>query len=409
MDSSAQEVKQVLNIPIEDIIPNRFQPRLSFDEEGLKELANSIKEHGIIQPLVVRKLAEKYEIIAGERRYKAAKLAGLTQVPAIVTNMDDQRSAEAAIVENVQRRDLSAIEEAKSYQALLDKDNITQEQLARKMGLSQSAISNKLRLLTLSEAVQNALIDGRISERHARSLLQIEDKYEQEEWLNKIIDERLTVRELDKQIKSKSDKIKSDVPLVDSSPNLDLIRETATDIVSPNVGKSEEIPVMQNEQPKKMPNKFFNFLEDESVSMNMNESAEEQEDDNFSNIPIINYEREEEKEKASENIPLEENNSEEETEIPIVEPETPSDEKEIKEIKPVDSTVESTDDTSNKEEEIELLDFEAPQKVDYSSKTEQLDALFNEFAEKLKENDFEIKKTKSESIGIISYKIDIYM
>ena len=111
----------VLQIHIEDIIPNRFQPRLNFDEQGLKELADSIKEHGIIQPLVLRKLGDKYEIIAGERRYKAAQMAGLQTVPAVIANIDDNKSAEVALVENVQRRDLTAIEEARSYKNLLDK------------------------------------------------------------------------------------------------------------------------------------------------------------------------------------------------------------------------------------------------------------------------------------------------
>ena len=191
----------VLQVHIEDIIPNRFQPRLNFDEQGLKELSDSIKEHGIIQPLVLRKLGDKYEIIAGERRYKAAVMAGLTTVPAVIANIDDNRSAEVALVENVQRRDLTAIEEARSYKSLLDKGYLTQEQLAKRMGLSQPAIANKLRLLNLDEEVQQALLDEKISERHARTLLSLEDKNAQKEWLHRIINERLTVRELDIELK----------------------------------------------------------------------------------------------------------------------------------------------------------------------------------------------------------------
>ncbi len=160
---------QVLNVPIEDIIPNRFQPRLNFDESSLQELSSSIKEHGIIQPLVLRRVGDKYEIIAGERRYKASKMAGLTSVPAIISTLDDKASAEVAVVENIQRKDLTSIEEARSYKMLLDKGYLTQEELAKKMGLSQSAISNKLRLLSLSQNVQDALMQGKISERHARS------------------------------------------------------------------------------------------------------------------------------------------------------------------------------------------------------------------------------------------------
>ena len=181
--NNTQMEKTILQVPIEDIIPNRFQPRLSFDDASLSDLASSIKQHGIIQPLVLRRKNDKYEIIAGERRYKAAKLAGLASVPAVISNLDDNTSAEVAIVENIQRKDLTAIEEARSYQALLDKGYMTQEELARKMGLSQSAISNKLRLLTLDEAVQEAILAEKISERHARTLLKVPSHEKQKELL----------------------------------------------------------------------------------------------------------------------------------------------------------------------------------------------------------------------------------
>ena len=189
-------------INVENIIPNRFQPRLTFDDNALKELALSIKEHGIIQPLVLRKLSyDKYEIIAGERRYKASQIAGLTKVPAIIADLDDNTSAEVALVENIQRRNLSAIEEAKSYQKLLDRGYLTQDQLAKRLGISQPSIANKIRLLNLTEDVQDALMSEKISERHARSLLQITDKNLQVDMLNKIVDTRMTVRQLDNEIK----------------------------------------------------------------------------------------------------------------------------------------------------------------------------------------------------------------
>lgn len=261
---------QILNIPIEDIIPNRFQPRLNFDESGLQELAASIKEHGIIQPLVLRRLGDKYEIIAGERRYKASKLAGLTSVPGIISSMDDQKSAEVAIVENVQRRDLSSIEEAKSYKALLDKGYLTQEELAKKMGLSQSAISNKLRLLTLSPLVQEALMEGKISERHARSLLQV-PKEEQNSWLKTIIDERITVRDLDKRIKditNTEQTYEEEIPITEVIPNIE-INES---IIAEN--EEPKIDIFSAENNKQVPNKFFNYLEDESVNMNITEENE---------------------------------------------------------------------------------------------------------------------------------------
>ncbi len=230
MNPRMETTGQVLNIPIEDIIPNRFQPRLSFDEEGLKELASSIKEHGIIQPLVLRRLNDKYEIIAGERRYKAAKMAGLASVPGIIAEMDDKRSAEVAIVENVQRRDLTSIEEAKSYKALLDKGYLTQEELAKKMGLSQSAVANKLRLLSLAPAVQDALMEGKISERHARSLLTLDDLTSQEKWLDVILNERLTVKELDRRLSKEKASMKendsnNDIPKINLDNELKISNE----------------------------------------------------------------------------------------------------------------------------------------------------------------------------------------
>ena len=194
--------KEIVYVSLDDIIPNRFQPRLSFDEEALNELAKSIRQHGIIQPLVLRKVGNKYEIIAGERRYKASYIAGLTKVPAVVIDLNDNESAEVAIVENIQRKNLSALEEAKSYKKLLDRGYLTQDELAIKMGKTQGSISNKLRLLNLSEVVQNALLNNEISERHARSLLRLDDSEEQEEVLHRIITERLNVRDTDTLINS---------------------------------------------------------------------------------------------------------------------------------------------------------------------------------------------------------------
>ncbi len=188
-------------IKIEDIIPNRFQPRERFDEESLEDLAKSIKEHGVIQPIIVRKLGDKYELIAGERRTKASSLAGLTTIPAIIRDIDDKESAKLSLLENLQRKNLTAIEEAKTYKRILQLDNITQDELAKTMGRSQPMVANKLRLLSLPEEVQDALVKNQISERHARSLLTIKDKKDQLMFLDRIKKERLTVRELDKEIK----------------------------------------------------------------------------------------------------------------------------------------------------------------------------------------------------------------
>lgn len=190
----------ILNVNIDLIIPNRFQPRLVFDEKALNELADSIKEHGIIEPIIVRQLNDKYEIIAGERRYKAACIAGLTKVPVIVRNLSDYKSAQVAVIENVQRRNLNPMEEAKSYKRILDQGLKTQEELAKEIGVSQSTIANKLRLLSLAEPVKQALSENKISERHARALLKLSSLDKQEEMLNKVINERLTVKDLDDEI-----------------------------------------------------------------------------------------------------------------------------------------------------------------------------------------------------------------
>lgn len=289
--------KTILQVPVEDIIPNRFQPRLSFDDTSLNDLALSIKQHGIIQPLVLRRKNDKYEIIAGERRFKAAKLAGLASVPAVISNLDDNASAEVAIVENIQRKDLTAIEEAKSFQALLDKGYMTQDELARKMGLSQSAISNKLRLLTLDESVQDAILSEKISERHARTLLKVPSHEKQKELLNKIINERLTVKQLEDEIKnmeltpnneinvtSKPIAPKEEM-LSDNNKNNNLgsiedIYSNAMDIkdIIGNEQRPEELQPVEKvtpdaffSNPEKMPNKFFNFLEDSAANMDTNE------------------------------------------------------------------------------------------------------------------------------------------
>lgn len=191
----------ILNVNIDLIMPNRFQPRLVFDEKALNELADSIKEHGIIEPIIVRPLNDKYEIIAGERRYKAACIAGLTKVPVIVKHLSDYKSAQVAVIENVQRRNLNPMEEAKSYKRILDHGLKTQEELAKEIGVSQSTIANKLRLLSLAEPVKQALSENKISERHARALLKITSLDKQEKLLNKVITERLTVKDLDDEIK----------------------------------------------------------------------------------------------------------------------------------------------------------------------------------------------------------------
>lgn len=212
------EKDEVVQLYLDDIIPNRFQPREIFDERALKELAVSIREHGVIQPIIVRSVANgKYEIIAGERRYKASALAGLTKIPAIIRNLDDKESSKVALLENLQRKNLNPIEEARTYQKILEIDQMTQEELAKTMGKSQSAVANKLRLLSLPDAIQNALLKEQISERHARALINVPDTKKQKDLLKKIIDNKMSVRAVEEEIKKlypKDTKNGNDVPLM---------------------------------------------------------------------------------------------------------------------------------------------------------------------------------------------------
>lgn len=267
---------QIRLINIDSIIPNRFQPRLQFDDEALNELAASIKEHGIIQPLVLRRVADKFEIIAGERRFKAAQLAGLTSVPAVISDLDDNESAEVAIIENTHRRDLSPIEEAKSYKKLLDRKYVTQEQLASRLGTSQSNVANKIRLLTLDETVQNALLKEQISERHARSLLRVTDKFKQVDLLNKTINEKWPVRKLDEEIDKVLGTYKKDNTTTGAINANSRIDVDVDDIVNNSADillDEEYTPVNYQyqtrvkEDNKKRDSLFFNNLENESVNM----------------------------------------------------------------------------------------------------------------------------------------------
>ena len=225
---------QVVELYVDDIIPNRFQPREVFDDKGLQELAQSIKEHGVIQPIIVRQINDKYEIIAGERRYKANIMAGFTKIPAIIRNLDDKETAKVALLENLQRKNLSPIEEARTYQKILDLDSMTQEELGKTMGKSQASIANKLRLLQLSDEVQEALIQNQISERHARSLLSVQNKELQVSLLNKVINNKMTVRDLDQEIQSLGFSVQDAIPdrNINAGQAIDLaqLKNNTTDI-----------------------------------------------------------------------------------------------------------------------------------------------------------------------------------
>lgn len=198
--SKEEETKErVEQLDIHLIDPNEYQPRAIFSQEKIEELALTIHTHGVIQPIVVRQRGERYEIVAGERRYRAMQHLGWTEVPAIVRQLDDTETASIALIENLQREQLTAIEEAAAYAQLLKLHDMTQEALAQRLGKSQSTIANKLRLLKLNESVQRAVLEQQISERHARALLAVPDE-EQERFVQLIVDEKWSVKQLEEHL-----------------------------------------------------------------------------------------------------------------------------------------------------------------------------------------------------------------
>ncbi len=193
-------------IDINVIIANENQPRTHFENEKIQELAESIKNNGLLQPIVVRPYGDVYQIVVGERRYRACRLAQLDEVPCIIQDYDEDQTATAALVENIQRENLSAIEEALAYQSILDSQNLTQEELAKQVGKSQSTVANKLRLLQLPITVQESIRKKEITERHARALLQLDTTEKRNKMLKEIVSKKLTVDETEKKIKQKQKK-----------------------------------------------------------------------------------------------------------------------------------------------------------------------------------------------------------
>ncbi len=199
-DKNANKSGEVI-LKINDVEPNKNQPRRTFNEDSLIELSESIKQHGIVQPLVVAKQKDYYEIIAGERRWRAAKIAGLKEVPVIIKDYSPQEIMEVALIENIQREDLNPIEEAKAYKNLIDEYNLKQDQVAEKVSKSRTAVTNALRLLKLDDRVQEMLISENISSGHARALLGLDDAEKQYNIAMQIFDEKLSVRETEKLVK----------------------------------------------------------------------------------------------------------------------------------------------------------------------------------------------------------------
>ena len=306
-DPLDEEVVQ--QIKITEIEPNADQPRKKFDEDKLEELASSIKRYGVIQPIIVMPKDGYYQIVAGDRRWRAAKKAGLTEMPCLVRTKTEQENREIALIENIQRKDLSAIEEAKSYKKILDMGNFTQEELAKRMGKSQSTIANKMRLLSLTNEVQVALMNNLISERHARCLLQIKDEDLQKQVLNKIISERINVRDTDEYIKNLLGITKETPPISNSNEhNIDLtipIDKTQNPLYEANEPSTHEEQKNPNVYTQTKNIDFINInsldapeenskletpqKENDNMILTNNEIPKIEENNNVNNISKIKY------------------------------------------------------------------------------------------------------------------------
>lgn len=226
-------VEKIVEKPVEQTLklnliePNSEQPRKNFDEESLQELADSIKQYGILQPLIVQKKGNHYEIIAGERRWRAAKLAGITDVPVLIREYDKQQTMEVALIENVQRADLNPIEEAQAFQQLIQEFHLTQEEIANRVSKNRATITNSMRLLKIDVRVQDMLADGKISSGHARALLGLEEGERQYQVAVKIIEEKLSVRDVEKLVKMMNRPPKEKKP--EKGPDIDLIYRQVED------------------------------------------------------------------------------------------------------------------------------------------------------------------------------------
>jgi len=227
-------------VKITTVEPNREQPRKNFDEAALNELADSIKQFGLLEPLIVQDRKDHYEIIAGERRWRASKIAGLKEVPVIIKNLTEQEIVEISLIENIQREDLNPIEEALAYKRLLTEFDLKQEEVAERVSKSRSTITNSMRLLKLPEVVQQMVIEAKLSTGHARALITLEDEVKQTEIAQKVVDEKLSVRDIEKLIKTigKPDKKKKDKKNQEQSFVYDNIAEQLKEVLGTKVSVS---------------------------------------------------------------------------------------------------------------------------------------------------------------------------
>ena len=221
--------EEIIDLKLDDLRANPYQPRQVFDDEALQELANSIKEHGVFQPIIVKKSIKGYEIIAGERRVRASKLAGKTKIPAIIRNLDDNQMMEIALLENLQRENLSAIEEAMAYRTMIEKLGITQEELSSRVGKSRSHITNLLGLLRLPSDVQELVNKGDLSMAHARVLSKLEDNDKIREMAKDIVERKIPVREIEEQAKKEDKKVKNERHVRPVRPDYLFVAELLTE------------------------------------------------------------------------------------------------------------------------------------------------------------------------------------
>lgn len=223
-DNTSKKTGELM-VKISLVEPNRNQPRKIFDKDSLDELTKSVKQYGVLQPIIVKKTGNRYEIVAGERRWRAAQAAGLSEVPVVVRDYDDQKAKEIAIIENIQRTDLNPIEEALAYKSLIEEYNLTQEELSDKVSKNRSTITNSLRLLKLSKNIQQYMIDGKISSGHARALLSLEDEGKRELLALDIMKRSLSVRDTEKAAKTLSKKKNVELDELTESVKEDTVRD----------------------------------------------------------------------------------------------------------------------------------------------------------------------------------------
>lgn len=249
-ENRTENVSRETFLPIIQIEPNRSQPRTRFDEDALQELADSIKQYGIIEPLVVQKREKHYEIIAGERRWRAARIAGLKEVPVVIKEYSDDEIFTIALIENIQREDLNPIEEAVAYQKLIQELKLKQDEVAEKVSKSRTAITNSMRLLKLAPKVQQMLIDEMITEGHGRALLPITDAEEQFTLAMKVFDEKLSVRETEKLIKKLQEEKKAPAKKEEETKNVSFIYKNLEEKLKRTLGTKVEIKNKANNTGK---------------------------------------------------------------------------------------------------------------------------------------------------------------